>query len=370
MSVGNRVLGLACAFLNSFMSSIGFVLQRKAHLTKGKDSVVSTSRDPIWILGIVLYIAAALPDVWAYTLIPQVLCAAVACFRLVVVCALGHAFLGEHLGRQDAHSIAICTAGTILCVMFGPGSEEKTKASGEIHHPKVVAYSIVGLCVLGIFMVIVHADSFGWVVTSSNLYRFSLPAATALAYAVEKVFNTELGFIQRPENILLEPTWLCMVIAVAALGLTDFYLNTRAAERMPVHLFAPVTFAFATSLQCLQGMLIFDEFSDMSLFCSMMTLLGVGLALAGALMIQPSQFETKDRVPPSPSSKLRTPPSPSSMHRSPSSKETQADRRDVWKCIRRAQRRLTESKRHFKALWLRQFRTHLKESGSKELHLV
>lgn len=373
MSVGNRVLGLACAFLNSFMSSIGFVLQRKAHLTKGKDSVVSTSRDPIWILGIVLYIAAALPDVWAYTLIPQVLCATVACFRLVVVCALGHAFLGEHLGRQDAHSIAICTTGTILCVMFGPSADEKTRASGEIHHPKAVAYSIVALCVLGIFLVIVHADSFAWssdiIPTSSNLYRFSLPVATALAYAVEKVFNTELGFIQKPDNILLEPTWLCMVIAVAALGLTDFYLNTRAAERLPVHLFAPVTFAFATSLQCMQAMLIFDEFVDMSLLCSMMTLIGAGLALAGALMIQPSQFDAKDRVPPSPSSKLRMPPSPSSIQRSPA-KETQADRFDVWKWIRRAERGWREGRRQFKALWLRQFKTHLKESGSKELHLV
>lgn len=159
----------------------------------------------------------------------------------------------------------------------------------------MVAYTVVGLGLLVVFLVIVHADSFGWLVTSSNVYRYSLPIATALAYAVEKVYNTELGFVQRPQNIFLEPIWLCMVIAVALLGLTDFYLNVRAAQRMPVHLFVPLSFAFGTSLQCFQAMVIFDEFVDMTVFCSTMTLLGAALSLLGALMIQPPQFETPTR---------------------------------------------------------------------------
>jgi len=292
---GHRFLGLACAFLNTGLSSAGFILQRKAHLISENGH---TGQQQMRHLGIALYIVAALPDVLAYTMIPQVLCATVACFRLVVVCVLGHIFLEEHLQTKDARSIGVCTAGTMLCVLFGPGGDDKTAASmdsSNIYHPKVVIYSIVALSLLVVFLAIVHADSFGWIVTDSKLYRYSLPVATALAYAVEKVYNTELGFIQRPQNILLEPMWLFMVIAVALLGLTDFYLNVRAAERMPVHLFVPLSFAFGHSLQCFQAMVIFDEFDDMTVFCSTMTLLGACLSLIGALMIQQTQFDAPEK---------------------------------------------------------------------------
>jgi len=345
MSVGHRILGLALAFLNTALSSTGFVLQRKAHL------VGDSSSKTLSLIGVGLYIAAALPDVWAYTLIPQMLCATVACFRLVVVCVMGHVFLGEHLGRRDARSIAICTSGTILCVMFGPSGDVTPDENRQRHQGKVVAYSIVGLLVLGVFLVIAHADSLGWVLASSKLYRFSLPIATALAYAVEKVFNTELGFVEKPQNIFLEPTWLCMVGMVALLGLTDFYLNMRAAGRMPVHMFVPLSFAFATSFQCFQAMVIFDEFADMSVFCCVMTSLGAGLALAGALLIQPRQLESRDTVHRSPSQAQFSPKS------KPIKVAEEGRGAKSWAvCPQRAQK-----------VWMR----HLKKrSSSQELHLV
>lgn len=40
----------------------------------------------------------------------------------------------------------------------------------------------------------------------------------------------------------------------------DFYLNVRAAARMPLQVFLPVSFALATSLQFFQAMCIFGEF--------------------------------------------------------------------------------------------------------------
>lgn len=352
MTLGHRVLGLFFAFLNTGLSSVGFVLQRKAHLLSERGL---QSPRPLRLLGIVLYIAAALPDVVAYTLIPQVLCATVACFRLVVVCVMGHVFLGEHLRQEDARSIAICTLGTMLCVLFGPGVDENaapsSSGSSALYHPKVVAYTVVGLGLLIVFLVLVHADSFGLLLSSSKLYRYSLPVATALAYAVEKVYNTELGFVQKPQNILLEPMWLFMVAAVALLGLTDFYLNVRAAERMPVHLFVPLSFAFGTSLQCFQAMVIFDEFVDMTYFCSAMTLLGAGLSLLGALMIQPPQFET-------PLVSVRR------------TEEVPTNGWDVWKfkavCMRRAHKGYLLCCQRVHNLWRRQ----LKKSRSHELHLV
>jgi len=144
--VGRRVLGIGFAFLNTVLSSVGFVLQRKAHLMSEREF---HSYRPLWLFGVILYIAAALPDVVAFTMIPQVLCATISCFRLVMVCLLGHLVLGEHLGRRDVHSIGMCTLGTIACVMFGPASDESISVSpSEFHHPKVTIYTVVGLGLL------------------------------------------------------------------------------------------------------------------------------------------------------------------------------------------------------------------------------
>lgn len=52
-----------------------------------------------------------------------------------------------------------------------------------------------------------------------------------------EVFNTEIGFVRPPNTlsgIFREPLWLCMVASIGALGATDFYLNLRAAAKMPV----------------------------------------------------------------------------------------------------------------------------------------
>jgi hypothetical protein len=133
---------------------------------------------------------------------------------------------------------------------------------------------------------IVHADSIGCLQPNSKLYKFALPFTTALACGVQKVFNTELGFMRMPENVLQEPLWLCMTASIAALGLLDFYLNLRAAQRMSVQVFVPCVFAFGIAFQCFQGMIVFAEFQDMSVECCVLTALGIFLALIGALIIQ------------------------------------------------------------------------------------
>jgi len=80
-----------------------------------------------------------------------------------------------------------------------------------------------------------------------------------------------------------------MVGAVVLLGLTDFYLNMRAATRMRVSVFVPLAGAFNTCIQNFQAMFVLDEYANMSGFASCMTLFGAALSLGGALMIQVQQ---------------------------------------------------------------------------------
>jgi len=284
-AIGRRAGGLVLIFVSMCLSSVGFVLQRKAHLLNRDEDSSYRSR-PLWLVGVIIYAMAALPDVVAYTLIPQMLCSAVGCLRVAIASVLGHFFLAERLGRREVAGIVVCTIGVLLSVRFGPGDDAVPLYPGELHSHIVTRYVTTGLVFLAVLLVFVHATPLG----TNKMQFFALPCTTALVYGLEKVFNSELTYVPMPEKVLAEPLWLQLVGAVSLFGLLDFYLNLRAAQHMPVHMYVPLSFAFGTFIQNFQGLVVFDEIKGMQLSHSLLTFLGVTLALAGAFVINPPQL--------------------------------------------------------------------------------
>mmetsp|Transcript_16502 Transcript_16502/g.47857 ORF Transcript_16502/g.47857 Transcript_16502/m.47857 type:complete len:324 (-) Transcript_16502:194-1165(-) len=285
------LVGLALALSNSLLSSFGFILQRKAQLLNEKSPCEEPyqRRHCLWAFGVALYILAALPDVVAYALIPQVVCTTVACFRLVLATFLAHKLLGEKVERRAALGMAACSIGTALCLVCGPRSADigTTSWEGGPHHPHLWTYLGVTLGLLVALLVIEHSE---WARLRRGLRGMTLPLATGLGFAVEKVLNTELGFIRAPqhfEELLQAHLWCCMAASVGVLGLVDLYLNLRGAATMRVQLFLPLTFAFGTTLQFFQSAVIFNEFAELTQSRMALSGLGAVLALIGALLIQP-----------------------------------------------------------------------------------
>eukprot|EP00747_Dinoflagellata_sp_TGD_P018587 gnl/TRDRNA2_/TRDRNA2_126600_c0_seq1.p1 gnl/TRDRNA2_/TRDRNA2_126600_c0~~gnl/TRDRNA2_/TRDRNA2_126600_c0_seq1.p1 ORF type:complete len:338 (-),score=52.01 gnl/TRDRNA2_/TRDRNA2_126600_c0_seq1:6-1019(-) len=303
IGAGRWTLGIALSFSNAFLSSAGFTMQRKAYMLHGQQKceeaqMVKKAVAPctiLWVAGVIVYILAALPDVFAYMLIPQVLCSCVACFRLVVVTVLAHAYLDEEIRGRELVGMVCCSVGTILCVWFGP-SKDATKhvAAGEFSGPQVVIYLVCGGVVLAVLLLLVQLAIAGCC-RSRGLLQFAMPFATALAYSLEKVFNTELGFIPVPESLKEDPQWLGLVAAIVLLGVLDFYLNLRGAQSMPVQVFVPVTFSLCTMLQYLQSVMIFNEFRHMSWLAIVLSLSGACLSLAGAVCINPPELNLLDK---------------------------------------------------------------------------
>mmetsp|Transcript_124216 Transcript_124216/g.359232 ORF Transcript_124216/g.359232 Transcript_124216/m.359232 type:complete len:331 (+) Transcript_124216:3-995(+) len=288
------VLGLGLCLLNCLLSSVGFTLQRKAQLLSEQANLRDTWRSQLlWAAGVVLYISAAAPDVIAYTLVPQVVCTTVACFRLVLVTFLAHTFLQERVQMREAIGMAVCSVGTSMCLIYGPRSLDVSviAPTADLYHPQVWGYLAICLVLLLALLAVEHSR---WFSTKDGAMHYVvLPLATGLAFALEKLFNTELGFVQTPTSLrgLLDaPAWTGMVLVMGALGLTDFYLNIRAAARMPVQVFLPVSFALATTLQFFQSMSIFGEFKAMVPLHAALSICGAIVALSGALLIQPPKF--------------------------------------------------------------------------------
>lgn len=297
LPVGRWSLGLCLSLLNCALSSTGFVMQRKAALLSEQEQDSEKGFQLLWSVGVGLYIVAAVPDVIAYTLVPQVVCSTIACFRLVVVTVLAHTFLHEKVQSREALGMLTCTLGTMLCLGFGPRPDEKPAVSGSFYHTEVVSYLAVGIAVLAALLVLEHSEDLRWNLRGEKLQKvrlFSLPLATGLAYGLEKVFNTEIGFIRPPEGLPMgfvrEPRWAGMVAAIGLLGLTDFYLNLRGAQRMPVQVFVPASFALSTSLLYFQSVVIFGEFKDMNVLHAALSILGALMSLFGAVCIQPPRL--------------------------------------------------------------------------------
>lgn len=293
---GRFLLGLSLALLNCALSSLGFTLQRYAQLL----SEGSANDSPLWakermflFVGRLLYITAALPDVLAYTLVPQVVCTTVACFRLVVVTFLAHSVLRERVAGREALGMVACSVGTFFCLYYGPrqpGEDSPEGAPGELYHPQVKFYIIVGSIVLVALLLADHSSYFP---KSKDFRSVSLPLATGLAFALQKVFNTEIGFLARHngmEDFFDNPGYIAMCLGVGVLGIMDFYLNSRGAQALPVQVFVPVSFALCTSLQLFQSIVVFQEFSEMDALSVTQTSCGAITSLVGAMLIKPPKL--------------------------------------------------------------------------------
>lgn len=105
---GRWSLGVALALLNCVLSSMGFTLQRLSHveeMKKPEEQQRPPSARPAWIIGVSMYMMAALPDVFAYALAPQIVCSTVACARLVMVTLFAHIILDEKIHSQVPKSL-------------------------------------------------------------------------------------------------------------------------------------------------------------------------------------------------------------------------------------------------------------------------
>jgi hypothetical protein len=220
----------------------------------------------------------------------------------VVVTVLAAIFLGEKAEGREWAGMLICSAGTFLCLHFGPRPDEEhikdhTKHSedGELaigSQATLYAYAGIVFVVLVVLLVMEHAHCLG-LKMSVTCHYFTLPVATGLAFGLEKVFNTEIGLLMHghsaEENLARPEIWI-MASMIVVLGVLDLYLNLRGAKVLPVQAFIPMTFAFATSLQFFQSMFIFGEFVRVSPADRALSVLGALMALVGTLIIQPPRF--------------------------------------------------------------------------------
>jgi len=292
MLVHDWVLGLSLAMSNAFLTSAGVTMQRKAALLSSATDAEHCQCHPLWILGVVVYVLGTPGDVISYTLIPELVCSAVACFRLCVVAVFAHVFLNEIVHRREAMGILMCSFGTFAVLAFGPKSAINDELpSTTFHNEKVTLYLTVVVPVLILLVLLEHA---AWCGCSpgQSVQRACLPCATALAFGTEKIFNTELHYIHKPQHVLEDPLWLVVVGCVALLGILDFYLNLRGVARLPIQFFVPIVFALNTTIQYFQALVIFDEFAELPWHQVVLSGFGAVLSFVGAMLIRPREEST------------------------------------------------------------------------------
>lgn len=280
--------GVAFALLGQLLSSIGFTMQRKAHLSNRnltQELRKPSCRSSWWICGVAIYIVAAGPDVLSFALAPQVVCSAIGCVRLVMVTSLAHLILHERATLHDLVGMSLCISGTLCCLSFGP-QKSSQQHEKPLAHEKVVVYLAVGLVVVSFLSVLEH-----WAKMKEQLpqalQHLVLPFISACTFCTEKIFNTEAGYAPSLSILFSNSQWCLVIAGVVVLGAFDFYYCLRGIEYMPVHIFVPVSFAFTTTLLYIQGLLVLDEFQGMETYHIVCSMGGAFTALIGALYIRP-----------------------------------------------------------------------------------
>lgn len=278
--------GISLAMSSIVLSSVGLTMQRAAHLRdQRQETQHRCPRKALFLIGSVLYIVAAVPDVVAYALLPQAIVSNIACTRLVLVAVLSHLCLDERISCTALVGILLCISGTALCLNFGPEPDmHLDKTPLGFFTPSIAVYLATGAVVLTLLTVLEHL---GKSMNTNLVYaqNVGLPIATSLAYGLEKVFNTAVGFA--PHEFWAAPKWLAVYAAIAGLGILDFYLNLRGVKRLPMQIFVPAVFATTTSICYFQSICIFREMANLTLLDFALSLGGMLMSLFGAMCIRP-----------------------------------------------------------------------------------
>eukprot|EP00747_Dinoflagellata_sp_TGD_P183316 gnl/TRDRNA2_/TRDRNA2_38109_c0_seq1.p1 gnl/TRDRNA2_/TRDRNA2_38109_c0~~gnl/TRDRNA2_/TRDRNA2_38109_c0_seq1.p1 ORF type:complete len:338 (+),score=60.74 gnl/TRDRNA2_/TRDRNA2_38109_c0_seq1:53-1066(+) len=289
---GRYAVGVVLSFLNSALSSLGFTLQRKSHLESERAGSKETEGrlQLLWVVGVALYTTASLPDVVAYTLVPQMVCSTVACLRLVMVTLLSFLVLNERFRLRELFGMLLCSLGATCCLWFGPSASRRSVVSPEeLLNARVVVYMAVAGCVLLGLAGLEYTQALcGYLPHRVKL--LILPLCAALADNLEKVLITSIGFVRAPYD-LLDGRWLLMAVTVVLLALMALYFNLQGVKTMPVKVFVPLAFAICIALQFFQASVILGEFDELAPHYAILSMLGAFAALCGALLISPPEFE-------------------------------------------------------------------------------
>jgi len=246
---------------------------------------------PLYLCGVFVYICSSPFDMISYAMLPQLVCSIIGCFRLVLLTFLARFVLMERLGIEVAIGVVICSAGTCLCLWFGPQEHEAhSQLDAQLWH-QILCYLALGFTVLGVLLVLEHKQVRCCRMGESTSCC-TLPFVTALAFALEKVLNTEIGFVTLRSRV-----WCSMVVGIAGLGLLDFYLNLRGLRRLEIGVFVPLVFGFTTMLQLFQSVVVLNEMEHVSVFRKAVSLCGACMSLLGALLIQSRRHTSAEKMP-------------------------------------------------------------------------
>lgn len=279
---------------SAFLSSLGFILVRKSELLKqeviaehGEHVTLPSRYRGLFGGGVVLYISASGPDVVSFMLASEVVCSTIACLRLVIVTILARLILLEYLNMLQIIGIFLCTSGALLCLFFGPRSDQGDFPA--ISGAKVIPYTVVMLIVMVVAFIL---SCKGAMVSSSmtrwryRVWAFMLPTVEASADSLQKLTLSISGRV----NVNATQAAIFSIFVVS-FALLNFYLNLKGSQSMPVNLFIPLAFALRTIIQFFQSAAILDEFVNVSAIHTWISLFGSMCALVGALCIQPPRVE-------------------------------------------------------------------------------
>lgn len=237
----------------------------------------------------------------AYAMLPQLVCTCIGCFKVALVTALGHIFLQEHVSYRQIYGVVTCTVGIALCLCFGPrpNNTDATDGPPETHHSllnqtQMKVYLACGAAALAALIVAerdaenrvratLHTSGTLGGVGPTRVHAVTLPLEIALINACQKVFVREVGFLDAADTF----AWACFSSVIAGAGIIIFFLNLRAAQRLPVQAFIPTAFACISTLQYFQSMVIFGEIRKLETWKAALSATGALASLVGALCIQP-----------------------------------------------------------------------------------
>jgi drug/metabolite transporter (DMT)-like permease len=270
-------VAIALAFLAAFLFALGLVLQEKAASKLPTEAVgagflVRLFNRPVWLLGGACQIGGFVAQAIALGIGSLVVVQPILIFSIVFALPLGRVLEQRHIERNEWVGAALVTGGLCVLLVVSKTDEGSDDAS-------LARWAVIGGATLGVALVLyllargrtptVRAACLG----IAGGILFGLTAA--LTKTVVSDFDDGIVAVISDWEL-----YALIVISVAAFWLEQAALQTGALAAA-----VSTTMAFDPLSSLVFGIVLFDEALHETAFGTTMSVISLGIALAGLVLI-------------------------------------------------------------------------------------
>ncbi|XP_069487806.1 magnesium transporter NIPA3 [Ambystoma mexicanum] len=285
-------IGLALAVSSSLFIGSSFILKKKGLLrlsekgaTRAGQGGFTYLREWLWWAGLISMGVGEAANFAAYAFAPATLVTPLGALSVLICAVLSSYFLNEKLNIHGKLGCVLSILGSTVMVIHAPEEEEVTSLHAmemKLRDPGFITFAII-IIMVSLVMIFVVAPKKG----QSNILVYISICSAIGAFSVSSVKGLGIAIKELVEEkpVYKDPlVYILMASLVISVSTQINYLN-KALDTFNTSIVTPIYYVFFTSMVVTCSVILFKEWSNMSVADMIGTLSGFLTIITGIFLL-------------------------------------------------------------------------------------